>query len=231
MFPGGGIYFYWQIGVASYLRDERPYDLSSTSFAGASAGALSATLTLTGVDFERATETALRLAEEGGVWDRSSGLQGIWGAMIEDWLNELLPENAADMVEDRLALLVTPVPFFGKRRITSFTSKEDLIQCNMASVHLPWFLDGELTRTFRNEAHVDGSFFARPADYLADDAGDESVVLTLDYNDDPVISSRGLDFVSTKPKEAIWKLIDDGRAYAAKLEARGGFESLPMLVT
>ena len=76
VFPGGGIYFYWQIGAASYLRDSQQYDLSEVMFTGASAGALAATLTITNVDFNQTTELALQLAEDAGVWDRPLGLQG-----------------------------------------------------------------------------------------------------------------------------------------------------------
>jgi len=47
VFPGGGIFFYHQAGVVNFLREEG-YDLSHTSFSGASAGALTATLAATG---------------------------------------------------------------------------------------------------------------------------------------------------------------------------------------
>lgn len=40
IFPGGGLFFYWQAGVIAYLR-ENSYDLSSILLSGASAGALS----------------------------------------------------------------------------------------------------------------------------------------------------------------------------------------------
>ena len=33
-------------------------------------------------------------------------------------------------------LTVTPIPSFGKKKISSFMDKNDLIRCNMASVHL-----------------------------------------------------------------------------------------------
>lgn len=37
----------------------------------------------------------------------------------------------------KLALLVTPLPFiFNKKRVSEFKDREDLIKCNMASVHL-----------------------------------------------------------------------------------------------
>jgi predicted acylesterase/phospholipase RssA len=138
VFPGGGIFFYHQAGVVNFLREEG-YDLSTCTFSGASAGALTATLTATNVDFYVATDLALKLAEEAGVWDRSNGLQGIWGPLIENWLDELLPSSCIESVQDRITLLVTPVPSFGKSKISNFEDRNDLIKCNMASVHLVSF--------------------------------------------------------------------------------------------
>jgi hypothetical protein len=134
VFPGGGIFFYWYAGLVSSLR-ERNYDLSSCTFSGASAGALAATLTGLNVDFYSATDLALTMAADAGVWDRKSGLQGIWGPMIENWLDVLLPESIQP-IQGRLTLLVTPVPSFGKVKICSFIDRQDLIRANLASVHL-----------------------------------------------------------------------------------------------
>lgn len=133
IFPGGGIFFYYQAGLVNFLRER--YDMSSCTFSGASAGALTATLTAANVDFYEATDLALKLAKSAGVWDRKGGLQGIWGPMIEEWLELLLP-TCIDALQDRITLLVTPVPSFGKTKISRFENKKDLIQCNMASVHL-----------------------------------------------------------------------------------------------
>jgi hypothetical protein len=102
VFPGGGIFFYWQAGVVTYLR-EAGYDLSKFSMSGASAGALTATLAAADVDFYDATKLALKLAGDGGVWDRRGGLQGIWGPMIQTWLAELLPPDVLEKVEGRVS--------------------------------------------------------------------------------------------------------------------------------
>lgn len=99
LFGGGGIYFYWQIGVVSFLRKQN-YNLQSTlSFAGASSGALAATLAATNVDASEATALALDLAERAGVWKRGS-LQGVWGDLIHEWLDQLIPFNALEHVSN-----------------------------------------------------------------------------------------------------------------------------------
>jgi predicted acylesterase/phospholipase RssA len=135
LFPGGGIFFYWQAGVVTYLR-EGSYDLSKCGFSGASAGALTATLAVTGVDVYEATDLALKLAADAGVWDRRGGLQGIWGPLIEEWLDELLPPSIEDVEDGRLSLLVTNIPSFTKTKVSQFADRQDLIQCNLASIHL-----------------------------------------------------------------------------------------------
>ena len=85
----------------AYLQEEG-YNLSShnTLLSGASAGALSATLAKTEVNLYDATTLALSMSEDAGIWDRPSGLQGVWGKIIRDWLDRLLPEDAEERAED-----------------------------------------------------------------------------------------------------------------------------------
>jgi len=238
VFPGGGIFFYWQAGVITYLREQNYniLDDDTIHFTGASAGALCASLTSSGVDFEHATELALNLAEDYGVWDRPLGLQGIWGSMIESWLDELLPENAAEMSQGKLSLLITQIPTFKKNKISTFETKSDLIRCNMASVHIPLFLDSKLTTNFRGKPHIDGSFMAQPTDYhqlfipsscSSVDAQINKNIIFLDWKKDPILSDRNLaDAVAVISKQGIWDLLDRGRSYASSMEKRGDFDLL-----
>jgi len=221
IFPGGGLFFYWQAGVISYLQEEG-YNLSNAHLAGASAGALSATLAATGVDFYEATELALSLSEEAGVWDRPLGLQGIWGDMIHTWLDELLPRNADEMVSEKLHILVTPVPSFGKQKINKFETREDLIHANMASVHLPWFLNGDLTKKFRGQSVIDGSFLAKSSDYFDNNENHVNEALILDFKRDPVMRERSTDFVNPgKGKQFIWDILEQGKRHAQIMDKQG----------
>jgi len=224
--------FYWKAGVVTYLR-EQGYDLSTVQLSGASAGALTATLTATDVDFYQATDLALKMAADAGVWDRSGGLQGIWGPLIYDWLDELLPDDSVERVNERLSLLVTPVPnLLAKERISQFTDKEDLIRCNMASVHLPYFLDSKWTSEFRGRPYIDGSFLAKPHHYYhhhADAKRQQSPnnLILLNYSDDPTYKDQGLfDFVEAVKPSGIYQFIEDGKRYAKEQEERGLFASL-----
>ncbi|KAG7361634.1 hypothetical protein IV203_036735 [Nitzschia inconspicua] len=224
IFPGGGIFFYYQAGLVHFLRENK-YDLSNCTFAGASAGALTASLTATDVDFYEATDLALSMAAKAGVWDRSSGLQGIWGPMIEDWLDTLLPPSI-ESIQGKVTLLVTPVPSFGKTKISHFVDRTDLIQCNIASVHLPWFLNGKWTSNFRNQPHIDGSFLSKTQDYFPP-ASQSRPTIVLDWKEDPKMRARGgLDIVEALTPDGIYGLLDQGRVYGKIMEERGIFETL-----
>jgi len=230
IFPGGGLFFYWQAGVIAHLQREG-YDLSSATLSGASAGALSATLAKTNVHPYDATELALKMSEEAGIWDRPAGLQGVWGGIIYDWLDQLLPEDAEKKVEDEeLHILVTPVPSFGKTRISNFENRQDLIKANMASVHLPWFLDGNLTYNYRGKPHIDGSFLAQPSDYLPDKYSnnnkEQSNELILGFRRDPVMKDRASEFIKLVSKQTIWDIVEQGEKHARIMEGRGEFDLL-----
>ena len=59
---------------------------------------------------------------------------GVWGRLIVQWLDELLPADAATICQDRLKLVVTNIPSFRQAYVLDYTSKQDLIEANMASV-------------------------------------------------------------------------------------------------
>ncbi len=225
VFPGGGIFFYWQAGVITYLREQNyPILRRDIIFTGASAGALCATLAAADVDFEKATALALDQAREAQIWDRKLGLYGIWGPIIDEWLEELLPDEKIllDSVNDKLSLLVTEIPSFQKRKISQFYSKRDVIDACLASVHIPLFMDTRLTRDFRNVPHIDGSFLAESSDYHMDNRS-----VYLDWTADPLLSDRSLgDAVTALNEDGIWNLLESGRKYAVKMEKEGKFQIL-----
>jgi len=167
---------------------------------GVSAGALTATLAACDVDMrvrdrkprlatdraltppQASVDLAYALTLEMDLYKRKGGLAGVWGPLIKRWLHELLPEDAASVCSGRVGLfslaLWPPVPrtvFIGE-----FQSKDDLVEAAMASVHIPYFLDGRMTcvracarrgvhaltlppcsRRFRGMRCIDGSVAAR----------------------------------------------------------------------
>ena len=131
---------------------------------------------------------------------------------LVQWLDELLPEDAAERCRGRVRLVVTEVPSLRLRYLEDFESKEDLIdacsewhafkgraaavprffpgepgkQCRccgglgvapavvpsadpcwpaclpptpcpaVTTVHIPFFLDGNASRTYRGQPYIDG---------------------------------------------------------------------------
>ena len=155
-FTGAGIYFWWQAGCAKYIQENCDY--SEIPMIGASAGSLSATLLLSNVDFNKAAESALRIGSESKVYERKGGLAGIWGTLLSTWLNEIIPDDLSPDTYKRLQIAVTPY-LKSPKLVDGFQSKMDVIDACMASCHVPVFLDGRPTTTFRGEKVLDGSFW------------------------------------------------------------------------
>lgn len=155
-FTGAGIYFWWQAGCAKYIQENCDY--SEIPMIGASAGSLSATLLLSNVDFNKAAESALRIGSESKVYERKGGLAGVWGTLLNTWLNEIIPDDISPDTFKRLQIAVTPY-LKSPKLVDGFQSKLDVIDACMASCHVPVFLDGRPTTTFRGEKVLDGSFW------------------------------------------------------------------------
>jgi hypothetical protein len=89
----------------------------------------------------------------------------------------------------------------------------------------PWFLDGKLTSTFRDEPHIDGSFLSKSTDYLPSER--KSNILFLDWSKDPEMQSKGgIDIVEALSPDGIWGLVERGKVYAEIMEQNGTFEGL-----
>ena len=80
VFPGGGIYFWWQAGAVKAL--QQSIEMDEYCYVGASAGSISAVFAACNVDMDEAFNSAARLADENGLWDRREGFAGIWGPLI-----------------------------------------------------------------------------------------------------------------------------------------------------
>jgi hypothetical protein len=148
VFPGDGIFFWWQAGVVSAL--QKRYNLGDLQMAGASAGSLSAVSAACNLNMHDGLELALRLSEEAGAWDKGTfGLYGIWGDIVREWLDTMLPENAHVTCSGSTHLAVKTVslrmPPVTTRLVSEFESRTDLIDCTMASLHIPWFMDRHAT--------------------------------------------------------------------------------------
>lgn len=93
------------------------YDLSKVVFVGASASGLLSTLTACGVEPRKAIEGAKQIADEARIWDRTLGLLGIWGGLVERWLDRLLPDDAPQQCNGRVCLLLSHMTIRGFRHV------------------------------------------------------------------------------------------------------------------
>jgi hypothetical protein len=181
-FDGGGIFFWYQAGVCKYMQEQGfLHHNPNLSVLGTSAGALSGALLLCDCNFDDAAALAIQQSEREHLFERPAGLMFKWGAIIEDWLEVLLPERLDNASNDekvakqmaRLLITATAVhtllPWKKNEQtfLTGFTHKSDLIAACMSSVHIPLFLDKKLyTKYYRSsregkryDRFIDGSFW------------------------------------------------------------------------
>jgi len=93
------------------------------------------------------------------VWDKKLGLAGIWGPMIKEWLEEVLPHDIDRDTLDKIYVRITPLLVFkGTKLVSNFSSRQDLIESLMASVHIPLFMDGKVFYSYDGRRYLDGSF-------------------------------------------------------------------------
>lgn len=205
--------------MLEYLQEH--YDLSRVQMIGASAGALVATLAICDVDLDLALQKANEMAQKEQIWDRPLGLAGVWGRLVRQWLDDLLPANAAANCRDRLKLVVTEVPSFKTAYTENYTSRDQLIDATMASAHIPFFLDGRAFCVYGGKKVIDGSF----SDFLSKSNSElllcDGDAFVVDYYDDTELQFGRFDFLKLRDYEEIVGLIEKGYKYAERAHQAG----------
>jgi hypothetical protein len=149
---------------------------------------------------------------------------GCWGQIIEEWLDELLPPDAAERCRDQVSIVVTQLPFCNQVAISDFRDKQDLINVAMASAHVPLFLDWKASRLCRGVQCVDGSFpdFFTGVNCDLLTCGGNAVV--FDYFDDPNIIRNGrMDMLELKEFKQFKKIILLGYRFAQRKHEEGEY--------
>ena len=163
-FTGGGIYFWWQAGAAKAIQEIS--DVNSFKYIGASAGSLTAVLLATNASFDYAAEFAVEQAYKTGLFGdspRRNGLAGIWGPMVQEWLDVLITNPNIESLNTKLHIAVTPLDI-GREGLKSvflsdFIDKKSLITACLASTHIPFFMDGKFCKQYNGRRYIDGSFY------------------------------------------------------------------------
>eukprot|EP00752_Nemacystus_decipiens_P017307 g15504.t1 len=145
--------------------------------------------------------------------------------MVEDWLDELLPDDADVICRERVHLLVIgiwPRPF-RRRAVSDFTSKDDLIKACMASVHIPWFMNKHFSARHRGGRFVDGSFRAKKK-HLS--LGKDRPTVFFDYDDDAVMAERRGKFLSLTNQDGLLFMRQRGYEHVQKMAEEGKLDCI-----
>eukprot|EP00281_Chroomonas_sp_CCMP1168_P020382 CAMPEP_0206229282 /NCGR_PEP_ID=MMETSP0047_2-20121206/9614_1 /ASSEMBLY_ACC=CAM_ASM_000192 /TAXON_ID=195065 /ORGANISM="Chroomonas mesostigmatica_cf, Strain CCMP1168" /LENGTH=394 /DNA_ID=CAMNT_0053652571 /DNA_START=75 /DNA_END=1260 /DNA_ORIENTATION=+ len=223
-FPGGGIYFWWQAGAVKSL--QKHYNLTAATLMGASAGALTAALAGCEADMDKAFAVAQRLAKENNLWARRGGLMGIWGPIIREWLEEVLPKDAAERCSGRLHVSVAEVKprlkVLERCLINSFDNRSEFIEACLTSVHIPYFLDGKPFREYRGRKCVDGSVTSMLRGKSWHVKPDETVpTIFIDHKEDKILQEKNWGFLETISESSFKEMYDMGYEHLEMLHEQG----------
>lgn len=74
-------------------------------------------------------------------------LSGIWGKIVEEWMEILIPDNLSQEQLNNIYVAATPINIFRRPVMLShFKDKKSLIQACMTSAHIPFFMNKKLCR-------------------------------------------------------------------------------------
>ena len=228
IFPGGGIYFWWQAGVVKalqqqYRSDKNNLETKNLTVSGASAGSISCVMAICNIDMDHAMKVALDLADEEGVFDRSEGLASVWGGLIERWLQELLPDDCHETCSGKVNISVTSlsvslVPLH-RHVISKFTSKKDLIEACLTSVHIPYFIDGKFSHEYQGVNCLDGSLLFvlhNVAWCKCVEFGETSDSFIFNHRNDKKLMQCNWEFLQTITKDSFARMFSLGHEYGLR---------------
>ncbi|KAL6747360.1 hypothetical protein V8C86DRAFT_2911570 [Haematococcus lacustris] len=217
--PGAGVLVFWQIGVMKGLAAR--YDLSRLPMLGSSSGALVTALAKGGACMDAAAHRGIQLLKEFDVTSRPFGLLGILGRLTRQWMEDVLPDRAAERCSGGGAtLLVTTLPLLRTRHITDFHCRDDLMEVVMASSHIPVVVDWRMFVSCRWRPVVDGGLWwllqRSSREYRPAHA--EQTLLISPSHDQHIVKELHL-FRRMRPTDfgVAQELVSMGQAYAEQL--------------
>ncbi|KXZ42156.1 hypothetical protein GPECTOR_194g324 [Gonium pectorale] len=157
-FSGGGFLLPYFIGVAEVLQQLgvlRPG--GATPVAGSSAGSLIASSLACGLTPDEMYDSFVDSVRD----CRANGSYRRLLDVVSRQLRDTLPSDAAQRCSGVATVCVTRLfPHPHPKRVSSFTSRDDLISALLASCHIPRYFNGELTTQFRGRTAIDGGMTA-----------------------------------------------------------------------
>ena len=194
-------------------------------------GSLTAAFLLSNADLKYATTKALELAETSKLYDRKSGLAGIWGRLLKEWLEAVIPDTVSKEDFKTFQVALTPALTSFKLKsfklVSGFENKADVIEACLASCHVPLFLNGRAFTEYKGEQVVDGSFWyfvtknretglPLPAEVSLDE------ILWIDYGDDEIfMNSISGNFLSLITPSEVLDMVESGYNYMKREHFEG----------
>lgn len=224
IFPGGGVYMWWQFGTIQALREKFDLKHGKFSFYGASAGSISCVFAACNVDMHTAMEANFKLPITSDVFTH--------GRLIELWLQRILPPDCHTLCSGKVNISITTLNTMCmplKRKVfNTFSSKQDLINACLASSHIPFFLDGKFSRSFRGESCVDGSliFLLHNRPWTGLELNEHALVLY--HRNDTDLMTHHWGMLHTLDRKSLSKMFIMGYNYGTGLTK--GFYRDPVLV-
>lgn len=220
-FPGQGVLFWWQQGAVSALRPHLPFGSPDLHLSGASAGACTAVLAACGVRTPDVLDAAEALAARARVFERPLGLAGVWGSLLREWFDELLPADAAARCDGRVHLALLKLPWLERDTASAHRSRAELVDAALASAHVPLFMDGALCARYRGAYCIDAGVGMSPRQLLppallpvAERGSTAAAVLSVCYSDDPALAAlRRSELLLARSPAALRELVARGEAF------------------
>lgn len=214
-FHGGAKYFFWNIGAIQYLVEHEIFLPCQDLFVGMSAGALCAVLTICQIPPEHILSSVDTICQKYNVFHRPWGLFGIWSSMIEEWLEELLPEDAHELCNYKVHIILSCLSLSRpKYTVSTFENRHDLIQCLLATIHIPFFMDYFPFRSYRGHLCFDGAVFLPNESYEIFGKEKEYFYYHLHYLQDKNLQSSYRFALQTSSLQELEKLRICGYMYA-----------------
>jgi hypothetical protein len=148
VFKGAGGYLAWYFGYAKYLQEY--VNLTNASFAGTSAGSIVAAFLAYDVPMGEVWKDWLMRIINDGVAFPSTTFRPI----VKRYALNLLRERKMQKQRLYIALTDSNLNRVSKNK---FKTAEDVVDCVLASCHVPWVLDGNMCGVYTECKYMDGS--------------------------------------------------------------------------
>jgi len=220
IFPGGGVFFWWQAGTIQALKEAMDLKNGDFCMSGASAGSISSVMAACGTDLHAAMRAALHLPKKSKVYSHAF--------LIEKWLHEILPANCHELCSGKVFISITTIHLsfvpLHRKSVSRFSSKQDLIDACLTSSFIPFVLDGHISRKFHGESCVDGSFLFFLKNVPWDKAellDDHPRIMMMDHHKDAILMKKHFNILSVLTEESTQEMFDMGYNYGKEFLKTG----------